>query len=96
MRSEYFIRKFNVLEYLEEVFQKIAFGNESVVIKAVRSIQELEEFSSIFIGIFRKFSILRLTPTDKTIYKYSYIIQRVIEEYKILTLIFFSSEGVVE
>ena len=31
---------------------------------------------------------------DKTIYKYSYIIQRIIEESKILTLILFSNEEI--
>lgn len=59
-----------------------------------RSIEELEDFSNLFIAIFRQFSILRDNARDKTIYKYSYIIQRVIEESKILALILFTNDEV--
>lgn len=59
-----------------------------------RSIGELEEFSNMFIAIFRQFSILRDNSRDKTIYKYSYIIQRAIEESKILALILFTNDEV--
>lgn len=89
MRSAYFIKKFKVLEYLQSLGKQFdtTIG---------RSIEELEDFSHLFINIFRKFSILQVSQkeTGKIIYKYSYIIQRLIEESKILTLILFSSESV--
>ena len=36
------------------------------------------------------FSLLKIKSTDKTIFKYSYIVQRAFEESKILTLILFN------
>ncbi len=90
MKSAYFIKKFKVLEYLQSL------GKHSTEITTDRSIEELEDISHLFINIFRKFSILQVSQkeTGKIIYKYCYIIQRLIEESKILTLILFSSESV--
>lgn len=50
--------------------------------------------SSFFIEMFRRFNYLRVQKSDseRIIFKYSYIIQRLIEESKILTLILFSNE----
>lgn len=54
--------------------------------------------SALFQGLFRKFSILKVEKSDneKIIYKYSYIIQRLIEEYKIMTLILFKDSKTQE
>ncbi len=54
--------------------------------------------STLFQGLFRKFSILKVEKSDneKIIYKYSYIIQRLIEEYKIMTLILFKDSKTQE
>ncbi len=45
-----------------------------------RSIEELEDYSNIFMQMFTKMSILGIHRTDREdiIYKYSYIIQRLI------------------
>ena len=50
----------------------------------------------MFIAIFKRLSILRVNPKDKCIYKYSYVIQRAIEESKILALILFTDDSVKE
>lgn len=47
-------------------------------------------------SIFKMFSILRTKSADKTILKYSYVVQRAIEESKILTLILFNDRSVEE
>lgn len=72
----YFIKKFKVLEFLLFIFNNLKISNETS-----RSIEELEVFSSSFMQIFKKFSILGINKNDKEsiIYKYSYIIQRLIE-----------------
>lgn len=46
--------------------------------------------------LFKRFCILRTNPKDKVIYRYSYIIQRIIEESKILSLILFTDESIKE
>lgn len=90
MKAVYFIKKFNVLEYIKKkaaVFslQFMDFG---------RQITELETVSAFFIDIFKKFNLLRIQRSDseKIIYKYSYVVQRLIEESKIITLILFSND----
>jgi hypothetical protein len=76
MRSIYFIKKFKVIDYIRNLYD-----NLPPTIATGRSIGELENFSNIFMQMFKKFSILGITKNDreKTIYKYSYIVQRLIE-----------------
>jgi 6-pyruvoyl-tetrahydropterin synthase len=93
MKSDYFIKKFSVIDYLKDLYERLILEPEGSL--TARTIESLEDFSSIFIGIFKKLSLLRDTPNDKNIYKYGYIIQRIIEEFKILTLIMFSNHGVI-
>jgi hypothetical protein len=89
MRQVYFIKKFKVLEFIKERVDLII---QEVEIE--RSVEWLESMSSFFIEMFRRFNYLRVEKSDseRIIYKYSYIIQRLIEESKILTLILFSNE----
>jgi hypothetical protein len=48
--------------------------------------------SAYFLDIFNRMDILRVERNDSTniIYKYTYVIQRLIEEAKIITLILYS------
>jgi hypothetical protein len=89
MRQVYFIKKFKVLEFIKERSDKIVFDE----VKGERSVEWLESMSVFFIEMFRRFNYLRIQKSDseRIIYKYSYIIQRLIEESKILTLILFSN-----
>lgn len=90
MKAVYFIKKFKVLEYIKQkaVVLSGQFG------KISRDVAELESVSSFFIDIFRKFNLLRIERADseRIIYKYSYVVQRLMEESKIITLILFSNE----
>lgn len=90
MKAVYFIKKFKVLEYIKQKALVLSgqFG------KISRDVAELESVSSFFIDIFRKFNLLRIERADseRIIYKYSYVVQRLMEESKIITLILFSNE----
>lgn len=91
MKAVYFIKKFKVLEYIK---QKALVLSGQFVGKISRDVAELESVSSFFIDIFRKFNLLRIERADseRIIYKYSYVVQRLMEESKIITLILFSNE----
>jgi hypothetical protein len=74
MKSTYFIKKFKVLEYIRDQAKLIP------EIPQDRNIGWLESVSNFFINIFKKFNLLRVKCSDSEciIYKYSYIIQRLI------------------
>lgn len=90
MQAVYFLKKFKVLEYIKQ--KTMVMSSQFVHIS--RDLGELETVSSFFIDIFRKFNLLRIERADseRIIYKYSYVVQRLIEESKIITLILFSNE----
>ena len=79
MKAVYFIKKFKVLEYIK---QKALVLSGQFVGKISRDVAELESVSSFFIDIFRKFNLLRIERADseRIIYKYSYVVQRLMEE----------------
>lgn len=76
MRQVYFVKKFKVLEFIKEKADKILYDS-----RVERSVEWLEYISSFFIEMFRKFNLLRIQKQDseRIIYKYSYIVQRLIE-----------------
>lgn len=78
-----------MLEYLFEFYYKL--NDQGFMIDNDRTIEQLEDYSNNFLQIFKKFSILGIHKKDREniIYKYCYIVQRLIEESKILTLILF-------
>ena len=92
MKSVYFIKKFKVLEFL--LARNLDLDDLNLAMN--RSIETLESISNIFLAIFKMFSLLKIKSTDKTIFKYSYIVQRAFEESKILTLIIFNDIRIEE
>ena len=92
MKSVYFIKKFKVLEFLRARHLDL----DDLNLAMNRSIETLESISNIFLAIFKMFSLLKIKSTDKTIFKYSYIVQRAFEESKILTLIIFNDIRIEE
>ena len=92
MKSVYFIKKFKVLEFLRARYLDL----DDLNLAMNRSIETLESISNIFLAIFKMFSLLKIKSTDKTIFKYSYIVQRAFEESKILTLIIFNDIRIEE
>ena len=89
----YFIRKFEVLDFVVDKAQEVVDVFE---VTPERNVQELEQISELFMSIFRKFNLLRRTKqdTDKVISKYSYLVTRLIEEAKIISLILFTNNEI--
>ena len=57
----YFIRKFEVLDFVVDKAQEVVDVFE---VTPERNVQELEQISELFMSIFRQFNLLRRTKQD--------------------------------
>lgn len=88
-KNTYFIKKFNALDYI----YKKALDIQDKPFQ--RNTEWLETVSSECKDIFKQLNKLRTKKEDseEIIYKYCYLILRLIEEAKILTLILYTNES---
>ena len=90
--TQYFIRKVKALEYFEKT--AIDFMLESQ--PDHRDVEYLQKMSIMLRSFMRRFDKLKnkKSESEEIIYKYSYIVYRLFEESKIMTLVMFTDEKI--